>query len=132
MLTNIPSFLVLILACFVPLSMQGQDSGLCGVEVTEVKASTAFGHLVGYSVKFLNTKQQTIDHLIWRVDFEDNAGVVLHHTTGVFNSTDLIAPIQPGNSKLFLRTPSKVKGASRARIAITRVHTISGETCKVN
>ena len=107
-----------------------QQTGLCGVEVEEVKASTAFGYLIGYSVKFKNTKQQTVDHLIWSVAFEDNAGQLIEKDTGVFNSTELISPIQPGMSKTFLRTPSKIKGASRARVQVTRVHTISGETCK--
>lgn len=125
-----PFVFVSILSFFHPVTSQAQNSGLCGVEVTEVKASTLLGHLVGYTVKFQNNKQQTIDHLIWSVDFEDNAGVVIDHTSGIFNSTDLIQPIQPGNSKRFVRTPPKVKGASRAKIAITRVHTISGETCE--
>lgn len=111
-------------------SALSQHTGLCGVEIAEVKASTAFGYLIGYSVKFKNTKQQTLDHLIWSVAFEDNAGQLIEEDTGVFNSTELISPIQPGKSKTFLRTPSKIKGASHARIEITRVHTISGEICK--
>ena len=129
---NLLSTLILILASMLGGTLQAQDGSLCGVEVLEVKASTAFGHLVGYTVKFHNTKQQTVDHLIWSVDFEDNSGRVLEHTTGIFNSTDLLPPIQPGKSKRFVRTPPKIKGASRARIAVTQVHTISGETCKAD
>ena len=126
-----------ILSClFLVLMMSWSDlalsqhTGLCGVEIDEVKASTAFGYLIGYSVKFKNTKQQTVDHLIWSVSFEDNAGQLIEEDTGVFNSTELISPIQPGMSKTLLRTPSKIKGASHARVEVTRVHTISGETCK--
>ncbi|MDE0980157.1 MAG: hypothetical protein OSA78_09200 [Flavobacteriales bacterium] len=125
-----PSCLFLVLMLSWSVSALSQHKGLCGVEVDEVKASTAFGYLIGYSVKFKNTKQQTLDHLIWSVTFEDNAGLLIEEDTGVFNSTELISPIQPGKSKLFLRTPPKVKGASRARVEVTRVHTISGEICK--
>jgi hypothetical protein len=126
----IPSCFFFVLMMAWSASAFSQQTGLCGVEVEEVKASTAFGYLIGYSVKFKNTKQQTVDHLIWSVAFEDNAGQLIEKDTGVFNSTELISPIQPGMSKTFLRTPSKIKGASRARIQVTRVHTISGETCK--
>ena len=122
------SFLVLV--TFLNVStLHAQDDDLCGVQVSNVNTSVVLGNLVGYTVKLQNTKQQTIDHLIWKVAFTDNSGTVIETTQGVFNSTNLIAPIQPRNSKRFIRTVPKIKGASRAKVTLTRVHTIAGETC---
>lgn len=128
----LPLIFIAVMAFFNSTMLQAQENELCGVQVVDVKASTLLGHLVGYTVKFENTKQQTVDHLIWKVDFEDNSGTIIETTQGVFNSTDLISPIQPGKSKRFVRTPPKIKGASRAQITITRVHTIQDETCTLD
>lgn len=99
----------------------------CKIEVEDVSVLTTFGYL-NYTVKFINKSKSSVDGIYWTAKFYNNSGDLLKTEESSFNSGGLIDPIASGFSKSVARMP-KVKGASKVRIEIDRVHFVIEGNC---
>lgn len=121
--------LILLFITLFQFSFSQTNIGLCKVEIADVSKLSSFGYLVGYSVQFKNNTKKSIDGIWWKVYYYNNAKELIKTNESSFNSDNLIDPIASGFTKSIARSP-RVKGASKIKIKIIKVHFSDGTTCK--
>jgi len=101
----------------------------CKLEIADVTKVVSLGYLISYTVEFKNNSNKVVDGIWWTVNYLNNANEVVKKEEGSFNSTNVIDPINSGFTKFITRAP-RVKGASKVKIIINKVHYVDGTICK--
>jgi hypothetical protein len=101
----------------------------CEVSVSDYGRTITFGYLIAYYVEFKNDSKKTVDGIYFTTNFYNNAGDVLSTKAESFNSTNLVGPIKPGNTKKIFRSP-RLEGVSKVGFTIEKVHFTDGTSCQ--
>ena len=99
------------------------------VEVSKINCQRVLGRAIGYHLVLKNISQKTIDAVEWTATFTDKFGDIKEVKEGELWSSgntftiDTSKPIEPGN-ELQVTMTCLVKGATDAKIKITKIHYI--------
>jgi len=121
--------IILIISIFSNFTFGQSHTGRCNIGIKDVSQTTTFGYLISYSVNFKNKSQKTVDFISWDAYYYNNANELLEKGKSYFNSTESIDPISSGFTKKIIRF-TKINGASKVIIKITKVHFSDGTICK--
>ena len=121
--------ITLIISIFSNFTFGQTHTGRCNIGIKDVSPTTSFGYLISYRVNFKNKSQKTVDFISWEAYYYNNANEFIEKEKFSFNSTDYIDPISSGFTRKS-RQFTKIYGASKVIIKITKVHFTDGTICK--
>ncbi len=120
---------ILIISIFSNFTFGQTHTGRCNIGINDVSPTTSFGYLISYRVNFKNKSQKTVDFISWEAYYYNNANEFIEKEKFSFNSTDYTDPISSGFTRKS-RQFTKIYGASKVIIKITKVHFTDGTICK--